>query len=181
MKCENTDIRGLYIIEPDVFGDNRGWFMETYSHKKYKDLGIDTVFIQDNKSFTAAEGTIRGMHFQTGRYCQSKLVSCARGRILDVAADLRKDSPTYMKWTAVELSADNKKQFFIPKGFAHGFLSLTDNVEVEYKVDEYYAPGHEGSIRYDDPDLAIEWGSITPILSDKDKKAPYLSQIQLDF
>ena len=138
MNLIKTEIEGVYIIEPRVFGDNRGWFMESYSKRMFEELGFDFKFIQDNHSYSALKGTLRGLHFQNNPMAQTKLVRCTRGKILDVAVDLRKGSPTYKKWVTVELSAENKRLFLIPKGFAHGFVTLTDDVEVQYKVDEYY-------------------------------------------
>ena len=185
MNAEKTTIPGLLIIHPDVFGDNRGWFTESYHQQKYKDLGIDTHFIQDNHSFSAQKGTLRGLHFQKGNKAQSKLVRCVAGSLWDVVVDLRKGSPTYKHWFGIELSAQNHLQFFIPKGFAHGFLTLSDNVEIEYKVDEFYSKEHDGGIRYDDPEVNIPWDELLknsePVLSDKDKQLKYLSQQDLDF
>lgn len=181
MNIIKTEIEDLLIIEPEVFGDHRGWFSETYSKAKFKDLGIDIEFVQDNHSMSAQKGTLRGLHFQKNPKAQTKLVRCTKGKILDVAVDLRKGSPTYKQWVGVELSEDNKKQLLIPKGFAHGFLTLTDDVEVQYKVDEYYVPECDRSIRFDDPDIGINWGIKTPILSEKDLKAPLLKDSDVDF
>jgi len=181
MKVINTAIEGICIIEPQVFEDPRGWFMETYSKEKLAKQGIDTDFIQDNHSFSANRGTIRGLHFQINPKAQAKLVRCTRGRILDVAVDIRKGSPTYKKWVSVELSEENKKQLFIPKGFAHGFATLTDNVEIQYKVDEYYSPENDRSIRFDDPEINVDWGIENPILSEKDMKAPLLKDSDSNF
>lgn len=155
--------------------------METYSKEKLAKQGIDTDFIQDNHSFSANRGTIRGLHFQINPKAQAKLVRCTRGRILDVAVDIRKGSPTYKKWVSVELSEENKKQLFIPKGFAHGFATLTDNVEIQYKVDEYYSPENDRSIRFDDPEINIDWGIENPILSEKDMNAPLLKDSDSNF
>jgi dTDP-4-dehydrorhamnose 3,5-epimerase len=181
MKVLLTNIKDLLIIEPQIFGDHRGWFYENYSKLKLQEQGLDCDFVQDNHSFSAKKGTLRGLHFQLNPKAQAKLVRCTRGMILDVAVDLRKGSPTYKKWLSVELSADNKKQFFIPKGFAHGFLTLTDDVEVQYKTDEYYAPEYDRSIAYNDEELAIEWGIRNPILSEKDKNAPLLKDSDINF
>jgi dTDP-4-dehydrorhamnose reductase/dTDP-4-dehydrorhamnose 3,5-epimerase len=181
MKIIKTDIDSVYILEPKVFGDHRGWFMETYSKRKFEELGIDIEFIQDNHSFSAQKGTLRGLHFQINPKAQTKLVRCTKGKILDVAVDIRKGSPTYKNWVAVELTEENKKQLLIPKGFAHGFLSLTDNVEVQYKVDEYYAPDCDRSIRFDDPEIGVDWGIRNPILSEKDVKAPLLKDSDSNF
>ncbi len=176
-----TELEGVLIVEPKVFGDNRGWFMETYSKRDFEAAGITTDFVQDNRSFSSKKGIIRGLHFQRNPKCQAKLLTCLKGEILDVAVDLRKDSPTYKKWIAVHLTAENKKQIFIPKGFAHGFLTLTDDVEIMYKCDELYAPECDGGIRFDDPEIGVDWGITDPILSEKDKNAPFLKDIELDF
>ena len=149
--------------------------------KDLEELGLKVDFVQDNHSFSASKGTLRGLHFQLDPKAQTKLVRCTSGRILDVAVDLRKGSPTYKEWVAVELSSDNKRQLLIPKGFAHGFLALTGNVEVQYKVDEYYAPELDRSVRFDDPEIGIHWGIENPILSDKDRNAPLLRDSDVNF
>lgn len=185
MKVIETKLPGVLIIEPDIYGDHRGYFMETYSTKKYQEIGIYTTFVQDNMSFSANKGTLRGLHFQKNPMAQSKLVSCTRGTVIDVAVDIRKGSPTYKQWVAVELSAENKKQFFIPKGFAHGFLTISDNVEFRYKVDNLYSKECDRGVRYDDPAIQVDWGSllngIDPILSDKDKYGPLLDECDYNF
>lgn len=181
MKLEKTKIDGAYIIEPDVFGDNRGWFYESYSQKKFEELGIDTVFVQDNRSFSVEKGTLRGLHCQTNPMAQTKLITCLRGEILDVAVDIRKDSPTYLQWQSVVLSGENKKMFYIPEGCLHGFLTLTDDVEVTYKVNRFYSAENDRSVRFDDPDLGVEWGVENPILSAKDAKAPLLKDSDINF
>ncbi len=181
MNLIKTDIEGLVVIEPQVFGDHRGWFMETYSEEKFKELGIDTVFVQDNQSYSAQKGTLRGLHFQNNPKSQTKLIRCTRGTIVDVVVDLRKNSPTYKKWFSIELSAENKKQLYIPKGFAHGFVTLTDDVEVQYKVDEFYSKEHDRSIRFDDESIGVEWGIENPILSQKDLSAPLLKDSDVNF
>lgn len=181
MKIIDTDIKEVKIIEPDVFGDNRGWFYESYSYEKFKNLGIDTVFVQDNRSFSEKKGTLRGLHFQKNPSAQTKLVSCTKGELLDVAVDIRKNSPTYLKWVAVKLTAENKKMLYIPKGFLHGFLTLTDNVEVMYKVDNYYSRENDRSVRFDDKEIGVDWGIDKPVLSEKDLKAPLLSESDADF
>lgn len=185
MNVVKTKIPGVLIIEPDVHGDHRGYFMETYSKQKYRDLGINAEFVQDNMSFSAQKGTLRGLHWQNAPMAQSKLVSCTKGIVIDVAVDIRNGSPTYKQWISVELSAENKKQFFIPQGFAHGFLTLTDNVEFRYKVDNFYSKEHDRGIRYDDPSIAVDWGSllngIEPVLSDKDKLGPVLDACDCNF
>lgn len=181
MKIINTDIKDVIIIEPKVFGDKRGWFTETYSKEKFKNLGVDIDFIQDNHSFSSEKGTLRGLHFQLNPKSQSKLVRCTKGSMLDIVVDLRFGSPTYKKWIAVELTEENKKQLLVPKGFAHGFVTLTEDVEVQYKVDEYYSPENDRSIRYDDPEIGIDWGISNPILSDKDLNAPLLKDSDVNF
>ncbi len=181
MKATKTNLDGVLIVEPQVFGDNRGWFMETYTQNKMKALGITVDFVQDNQSFSAVKGTLRGLHFQMDPRAQSKLLRCTRGAILDVAVDIRKGSPNYKKWASVELSAENKKMFFIPAGFAHGFVTLTDDVEVQYKVDDYYAPDCDRSIRFDDPSIGVDWGVKDPVLSKKDLSAPLLKDSDCNF
>jgi len=181
MNIKQTKIDDVLILEPRVFGDHRGWFTETYSKTKFQELGIDIEFVQDNHSMSEQKGTLRGLHFQKNPKAQTKLVRCTKGKILDVAVDLRKGSSTYKQCVGVELSEDNKKQLLIPKGFAHGFLTLTDDVEVQYKVDEYYAPECDRSIRFDDPEISIDWEIDDPILSEKDLKAPFLKDSDVDF
>ncbi|TDO94085.1 dTDP-4-dehydrorhamnose 3,5-epimerase [Halanaerobium saccharolyticum] len=181
MELIKTEIEDLYIIETKVFEDNRGWFTESYSAKKFKDNGFDVEFIQDNHSLSKEKEVLRGLHFQLEPRAQTKLVRCTRGSIYDVAVDLREGSSTYKKWFGVELSAENKKQFLIPKGFAHGFLTLSDNSEVQYKVDEYYAPEYDRSIRFDDPEINVNWEIDNPTLSEKDKNAPLLRDSDCNF
>lgn len=181
MNIVKTEIEDVLIIEPNVFGDHRGWFIETYSKEKFKELGVEIDFVQDNHSLSAQSGTLRGLHFQLEPKAQTKLVRCTKGKILDVAVDLRLGSPTYKKWVAVELSEENKKQLLVPKGFAHGFLTLTDDVEVQYKVDEYYSKENDRSIRFDDPEIGINWGIENPILSDKDINASFLKDCDANF
>lgn len=180
MNVFSTNLLGLKIIEPSLFGDHRGWFMETYNVSIFKELGINTIFIQDNQSFSANKGTLRGLHYQLDPRAQSKLVRCTRGAIYDVAVDIRKNSPTFKQWYGIELSSQNKKQLFIPKGFAHGFLTLTDDVEVQYKVDETYSPEHERSICWNDTDINITWPiNENIILSEKDTIAPSLKEAEI--
>lgn len=181
MRVTQTKIEGLVIIEPKVFGDNRGWFTETYSKLKLQEFGIALEFIQDNHSMSAQKGTLRGLHFQNNPKAQTKLVRCTKGAILDVAVDIRKGSPTYGEWVSVELSAESHKQLFIPKGFAHGFVTLTEDAEVQYKVDEYYALDCDRSIRFNDLQLGIDWGIKDPILSQKDMDAPLLKDSDYNF
>ena len=181
MELINTEIAEVKIVKPLVFGDNRGWFYESYSYEKLKQLGINTQFVQDNRSYSSEKGTLRGIHFQKSPMAQTKLITCTRGRILDVAVDLRKGSPTYLKWVSVELSEENKLMLYIPKGFGHGFVTLTDNVEVLYKVDEYYSKENDRSIKFDDEEIGVNWGVQNPILSQKDLTAPSLSESDVDF
>ena len=181
MKVVATDIEDLFIIEPQVFGDSRGWFMESWSQKKMEEAGLFYNFVQDNHSFSALKGTLRGLHFQKGSSSQAKLVRCVKGAVFDVAVDLRKNSKTYKKWVGCILSEENKKQFLIPRGFAHGFLTLTDNVEFVYKADNYYDPQADRNIIWNDEEINVDWGIENPILSEKDKKAPKLSESDVDF
>lgn len=181
MKIIDTDIKEVKIIEPQVFGDSRGWFYESYSFEKLQKLGINTVFVQDNRSYSKEKGTLRGVHFQKSPMAQTKLICCTRGKIFDVAVDLRKGSPTYLKWIGAELSEENKRFLYIPKGFGHGFVTLTQDVEVLYKVDEYYSKGHDRSIKYDDSELSIDWPVENPVLSEKDLNAPFLCNSDVDF
>lgn len=181
MKVVETELKDVLIIEPDVFGDDRGWFMETYSTQKYANAGITIDFVQDNQSYSKQVGILRGIHFQNDPMAQSKLVRCTRGKILDVAVDLRKGSPNYKKWVAVELSEENKKQLLIPQGFGHAFLTLGDDAEVQYKCDQFYSKENDRSIRFDDPELGIVWPKMDYILSQKDVNAPYLAQSDCNF
>lgn len=181
MKVTKTELDGVLIVEPQVFGDNRGWFTETYTQNKFEQAGIHTVFVQDNQSFSAQKGTLRGLHFQQNPHAQTKLLRCTRGRIMDVAVDIRKGSPKFGKWVAVELTAENHRQLYIPQGFAHGFVTLTDDVEVQYKVDDYYAPDCDRSIRFDDPAIGVKWNCENPVLSAKDLKAPLLRDSDCNF
>lgn len=179
MKIIPTEIPEVKIIEPDVFGDHRGYFFETWSNNKYAELGF--VPCQDNESFTAKKGTLRGLHFQQSPMAQAKIVRVVSGAVLDVAVDLRKGSPTYKKWVAVKLSAENKRQFYIPRGFAHGFLTLSDNVTFCYKVDNLYSKECDRSVRFDDAEIGVEWGISEPILSEKDLNAPLLRDSDCNF
>ena len=179
MKIIPTKIPDVKIIEPDVFGDHRGYFFETWSEPKYAELNF--VPVQDNESFTAKKGTLRGLHFQQDPMAQSKIVRVVRGAVMDVAVDIRKGSPTYLQWVAVELSEENKRQFYIPRGFAHGFLTLTDDVIFCYKVDNLYSKECDRSIRFDDPDISVDWGISDPVLSEKDLSAPWLKDSDCNF
>ena len=177
MKFEKTNLEGVVIITPDVFGDHRGFFMESWSEHKMEEAGLHYNFVQDNHSMSSVKGTLRGIHFQKGDKAQAKLVRCVKGAVLDVAVDLRHESPTYKQWIAVELSAENKKQLMIPRGFGHGFVTLTDEVEFLYKADNYYAPEADGGIRWNDPEIGVDWGVENPILSAKDEKNPFLKDL----
>ena len=181
MNVIETKLPGVVIVEPQVFGDHRGWFMESWSRKTMEAHGLNCDFVQDNQSYTARKGTLRGIHFQQYPMAQTKLVRVTRGAVMDVAVDLRKDSPTYRQWVAVELSAENKKQLFIPQGFGHAFLTLTDDVEFVYKCDNFYSKEHDRNIRFDDPELCVEWGIADPILSEKDAAAPFLKDSDCNF
>lgn len=181
MNFIKTKIEGLVIVEPKVFGDHRGFFMESWSERAFAEAGLNYTFVQDNHSSSTVKGTLRGIHFQRGDKAQAKLVRCVRGRVLDVAVDLRPGSPTYKKWVAVELSEENKRMVMIPRGFGHGFVTLTDNVEFLYKADNPYAPESEGGIRWNDPELNIDWGLQNPVLSDKDKVNPFLKDAVTDY
>lgn len=178
MDLLKTKLEGVYILIPKVFGDHRGFFMESWSRRTMEEAGLFYDFVQDNHSLSTVKGTLRGIHFQKGDKAQTKLVRCVRGVVLDVAVDLRHDSPTYKQWISVELSEENKKQMLIPRGFGHGFVTLTDHVEFLYKADNYYAPEADGGIRWNDPDISIDWGIDHPVLSEKDTKNPFLKDIE---
>ena len=181
MKFTETSLKGVYIVEPQVFGDHRGFFMESWSKRAFEEAGLFYDFVQDNHSSSTVKGTLRGIHFQRGDHAQAKLVRCVKGAVLDAAVDLRPSSPRYKKWVAVELSAENKRQLLIPRGFGHGFLTLTDDVEFLYKADNFYAPEADGGIRWNDPELGIDWGITEPILSEKDRQSPYLKNAVTGF
>ena len=177
MNIIKTPIEGLLVIEPKVFCDSRGFFSETYNEERYRQAGIDVRFVQDNMS-QSQYGVVRGLHFQKGEFAQAKLVHCIEGSVLDVAVDLREGSPTFSQWFAVELSAENHRQFFIPRGFAHGFSVLSESALFSYKCDNLYHPEAEGGILLSDPDLAIDWRipADRMILSEKDRKHPLFKQ-----
>lgn len=178
-KFEKTDIDGVVIVEPEVFGDERGYFMETYSETDFKENGLDYKFVQDNQS-SSRRGVLRGLHFQKS-HPQAKLVRVLSGEVFDVAVDLRDGSPTFGKWVGVLLSAKNKKQLMIPRGFAHGFLVVSDTAEFAYKCDDFYHPEDEGGIMYDS--AGIEWPEIDAdyVLSEKDLKHPKLADLEFKF
>jgi len=181
MKFIETDLKGAFIIEPDVYIDNRGFFMETYNRRVFKDHGLDIEFVQDNHSLSEKKGVIRGLHFQYPPYDQAKLVRVVSGSVLDVIVDMRRSSPTRGKWFSVKLSSDNKKILFVPSGFAHGFCTLEDNSVVLYKVDKFYNPGAEAGIRWDDGDVGIQWPVIVPVMSEKDRTLPTIKEIGFVF
>lgn len=181
MKRIETGLPGVFIVEPRVFADHRGWFMESWSRDVFTQLGIIADFVQDNQSYTAKKGTVRGIHFQNQPAAQAKLVRVTRGAVMDVAVDLRKGSPQYLQWVGVELSADNRRMLFVPRGFGHGFITLTDEVDFLYKVDSPYAKEHDRCIRFDDPAIGIRWGASMPILSEKDASAPFVKDSDCNF
>jgi len=173
-----TEIDSLTIIEPRAFADDRGFFLESYKKSDFLKNGIDVDFMQDNHSLSS-KGVLRGLHYQKPPYTQAKLVRVVKGAAWDVAVDIRKTSPTYKKWIGIELSENNRKMFYIPEGFAHGFLSLTDEVHLLYKCSNEYSPTHDAGIIWNDPDLAIEWPVDKPLLSDKDLGLPYLKDAEV--
>ena len=180
MKFIKIELPEVIIIEPKVFGDERGYFMETFRQDLFEKNVRKINFIQDNES-KSKRGVLRGLHYQLPPFAQSKLVRVIKGKVLDVAVDIRKGSPTFGKYVAVELSEENKRQLFIPRGFAHGFLVLSDEVIFTYKVDNYYAPEYDRSIRFDDPDININWNFLKEeiLISDKDKNAPFLKDAEI--
>ncbi len=182
MKITKTDIEGVVVIEPRIFDDARGYFFETFSEREFAEQVCDCRFVQDNEA-KSSYGVVRGLHFQLPPHTQSKLVRVVSGRILDIAVDIRKSSPTFGKYIAVELSAENHQQLFIPKGFAHGYSVLSEEAVVEYKCDNYYAPQSEGAIAWNDADLAIDWQipAEKVILSEKDKQHPTLAECETLF
>lgn len=179
MKVIDTEIEGVKIIEPDVFGDHRGWFVEQYNAGRYKAAGITADFVQDNESFSA-KGVVRGLHWQAYPHTQAKLVRVIRGAVWDVAVDIRKGSPTFGKHISAILSAENKRQFYIPRGFAHGFIVLEDDTLFSYKCDELYCPSADRGLLFSDPELNIEWPKVDVEikLSEKDQKHPCLKDIE---
>ncbi|NOU87927.1 dTDP-4-dehydrorhamnose 3,5-epimerase [Paenibacillus sp. LMG 31460] len=181
MNIISTKLKGLYIVEPDVHGDNRGFFMESYSRAIFAELGIEHEFIQDNHSLSEETGVLRGLHYQLNPKAQTKLLRVASGAIYDVAVDIRKDSSTFGQWVGVILSEANKRQLLVPQGFAHGFCTIVPNTQVLYKVDEYYSPEHDRGILWSDPAIGIDWPTSKPILSDKDQKHPLLKDAELNF
>lgn len=181
MHVIESKLKGAKLIEPKLFGDHRGFFMESYNKKQFEDQGIDYEFVQDNHSLSVPAGTLRGLHFQLEPKAQTKLVRVTSGAIYDVIVDIRKGSPTFGQWEGYILTTANKRQLLVPKGFAHGFCTLVENTEVLYKVDEYYAAEQDAGILWNDPDLGIDWPVQDPILSDKDSKHPRLKEANLNF
>lgn len=182
MEIINTHIDGLVILEPKVFGDKRGYFFESFSARRFKECVADVNFVQDNES-RSSRGVLRGLHFQHPPYAQAKLVRCVLGSVLDICVDIRRGSPTYGQYAAVELSADNKRQLFIPHGFAHGFVALSDDAVFQYKCDNYYHPEAEGGIDILDPAIGIDFPFDVKdaVLSDKDRRHPLLAHFQSPF
>jgi len=178
---KETKLSGVYILEPKVFGDHRGFFMESYNQQTFADLGLDYSFIQDNHSLSKEIGVLRGLHYQLEPKAQTKLIRVIRGAIYDVVVDIRRNSSTFGQWVGVELSAENKRQLLVPKGFAHGFCTIEPNTEVVYKVDEIYSPAHDRGILWNDPALGIDWPVSKPILSEKDEKHPCLKDAENNF
>ena len=172
---------GVLLLTPRVFYDDRGYYMESYSQRTLHEIGIDAVFVQDNHLLCLKKHTIRGIHFQNDPHAQAKLLRCTKGKILDIAVDLRRGSPTYRQYVSVELDAETKQQIFIPRGFGHVCMSLVDDTEVQYKVDELYYPEYDRAIAYNDPDIGIDWGDIDPIVSVKDRNAPRLCDSDVNF
>ncbi|MFT4412447.1 dTDP-4-dehydrorhamnose 3,5-epimerase [Fredinandcohnia humi] len=181
MKKIQTKLEDVFIIEPVVHSDHRGFFMECYNRKAFRDIGIHVNFIQDNHSLSKEAGTIRGLHYQLQDKAQTKLVRVLHGAVYDVVVDIRKGSPTFGEWVGVILSEENKRQILVPKGFAHGICTLVTNTQILYKVDEYYSPEHDRGIYWNDPQLNIQWPVTTPILSDKDKNQPLLDHADNNF
>ncbi|GAB1581341.1 dTDP-4-dehydrorhamnose 3,5-epimerase [Phyllobacterium phragmitis] len=181
MDIRSLGLEGVFEIVPRKFGDHRGFFSETYNAKSLAEAGIDLQFVQDNHSYSAAKGVLRGLHYQLPPRAQDKLVRVIRGAILDVVVDIRKSSPTFGKWVSLEVSAEKWNQILVPKGFAHGFVTLVEDTEVVYKVTDYYSPEHDRSIRFDDPAIGVEW--LIPAsgvqLSDKDRNAPLLADADI--
>jgi len=181
MKISKGKLPGIRLIEPSVYQDHRGFFMESYSYESWCRQGILLNFVQDNHSLSIEKGVLRGLHYQLNPMAQSKLVRVTSGAVFDIAVDIRRNSPTYGQWEAYELSADNKLQLLVPRGFAHGFCTLEPNTEVQYKVDQYYSPVHDRGIAWNDPAIGITWPVVQPILSDKDARHPRLEEADNDF
>jgi dTDP-4-dehydrorhamnose 3,5-epimerase len=181
MKITETTIPDVKILEPKYFQDDRGYYCETYSKQTLSEFGINDIFVQDNHAYSKKRGIIRGIHFQNNPQAQTKLVRCVVGSVMDFAIDLRKGSPTYKKWISVELNKENHKQIYIPKGFGHAYITLTQESEVLYKVDNFYFPNLDRAISYNDPEIAIDWGNDAPVISQKDTRAPFLKDSDINF
>ncbi|OXM88403.1 dTDP-4-dehydrorhamnose 3,5-epimerase [Paenibacillus rigui] len=181
MKVLSTKLKGVFIIEPAVFQDARGFFTESYNQQAFEKHGLQADFIQDNHSLSVEKGVLRGMHYQLNPKAQTKLVRVTAGAIYDIILDIRRGSVTFGQWIGVQLSAENKRQLWVPKGFAHGFCTLFPNTEVQYKVDEYYSPEHDRGIAWNDPDLQFDWPEVQPILSPKDSNHPPLQHAEMNF
>jgi len=182
LEVTETQLPGVVILTPRRFGDARGFFCETWNQKVMAELGHDIAFVQDNHSVSAVVGTVRGLHFQAPPHAQAKLVRCGQGALLDVAVDIRRGSPTFGQYVAVELTAENGRQLLIPEGFLHGFATREPNTEIIYKCSDFYAPQADGAVRYDDPDIGIDWGlKGQAVLSDKDAAAPFLRDFDSPF
>jgi dTDP-4-dehydrorhamnose 3,5-epimerase len=180
-KLIETKIKDLYVIEPKVFEDSRGYFLESFNQRVFKELGLETIFVQDNQSLSQ-KGVVRGLHYQNPDKSQIKLIKVVSGSILDVAVDIRKESPTYGQHVSTILSSDNKRMFYVPHGFAHGFLTLEDNTVVQYKCSDFYSKEHEGGIMWNDKDLDINWGiNYIPVVSDKDKNNTHFKDLKTLF
>ena len=179
MHVDQLDLAGTVLITPRAFKDERGLFFESYARRSFADALGDIEFVQDNSAVSHKRGTLRGLHFQLPPMAQAKLVRVVKGSILDVAVDLRAGSPTFLQHVAVELSEENRTQLFVPRGFAHGYVTLEDNTQVAYKVDAYYSPEHERSVRWSDPELGVDWrlGGAAPVIADKDANAPLFAEI----
>ncbi|OZU89271.1 dTDP-4-dehydrorhamnose 3,5-epimerase [Virgibacillus indicus] len=181
MQLIDTKLEDVKIIEPKVFKDHRGFFMESFNLQKFEELGMKFNFIQDNHSLSIDKNVIRGLHYQKDPKAQTKLIRVITGAIYDVAVDIRKGSPTFGRWVGITLSAENHRMLLVPKGFAHGFCTLTKNTHVQYKVDEYYSAENDKGIRWNDPSLSIDWPASNPILSEKDANQPYLKDAEINF
>lgn len=183
LEIEQTTLPGVVLLTPRRFGDTRGFFSESWSRVTMYKAGFDLDFVQDNHSLSHEVGTVRGLHFQSPPYAQTKLVRCGRGALFDVAVDVRRGSPTYGRWTGSELTAKNGRQLLVPAGFLHGFITREPDTEIIYKCTEYYAPNYEGAVRFDDPDIGIDWGLGTrpPTISEKDALAPLLRDFESPF
>jgi len=183
MKIERTPLPGVVVLTPARFGDSRGFFSESWNRRRMAEAGLDIDFVQDNHSLSARPGTVRGLHYQSPPHAQAKLVRCGHGRLLDVVVDVRRGSPTFGHWFGVELSFGNGRQVLVPEGFLHGFVTREPDTEIIYKCSDYYAPACDGAVRFDDPDIGIDWGleGADPILSDKDAAAPAFAAFDSPF